>query len=286
TEEMLRRAADHARIRLFLGTMVDRDEVFVNGVKVGETGYQYPPRKYDVPLSALHPGENEVEIRLVVETGQGRLTPGKKFAIFCEDINAKTERDTDGREIKEDSVIYWDVDLSGEWAYRILARMDAPIPPTDFVNWHPTGLFNGMAAPCVFYTIGGFLWYQGEANADFVRLSEEESSKEAPLEDYEDLQRRLMRGWRKLWHSNSEQATDAETLPFLYVQLPNFEVDLDETGIKQWAVIREKQRACLSEPRSGMVEGMGLGCDNDLHPHEKEPIGQKLAELAVGFKEK
>ncbi|MCR5676252.1 MAG: sialate O-acetylesterase, partial [Lachnospiraceae bacterium] len=46
TEEMLRRAADHARIRLFLGTMVDRDEVFVNGVKVGETGYQYPPRKY------------------------------------------------------------------------------------------------------------------------------------------------------------------------------------------------------------------------------------------------
>ena len=33
-------------MRLWLGTIVDNDIFYVNGVKVGETPYQYPPRKY------------------------------------------------------------------------------------------------------------------------------------------------------------------------------------------------------------------------------------------------
>ena len=267
------------RIRLFLGTLVDRDEVFINGTKVGETGYQYPPRKYDVPLTILRAGENEVEIRLGVETGAGRLTPDKKYSILCERGDAVTKRDTGGFVVEGEDGVLWDIDLSGEWTYRILARMEEAVPPTDFVNWHPTGLYNGMAAPCIFYTIDGFLWYQGEANADFATLPEDTCQRK---EDYEDLMRRLIHGWRDLWNTHSEM--EATTQPFLYVMLPNFTVDLDERGKKQWALIRKQQEACLNEPLTAMVNAVGLGCDNDLHPHEKEEIGTKLAALALEIK--
>ena len=272
-------AAD-LRVRLFLGTLVDRDEVFINGTRVGETGYQYPPRKYVVPAELLHAGENEVEIRLVVETGAGRLTPGKKYAILCENNDVITKRDTSGSVVSGEEGVLWEVDLAGEWAYRVLARMEEPVPPTDFINWHPTGLYNGMAAPCTCYTIAGFLWYQGESNADYALLTDETGN---PVEDYEDLMRRLIRGWRDLWNSRSEQTP--AVLPFLYVMLPNFTVDLDDTGMKQWAYIREKQKACLTEPATAMLNAVGLGCDNDLHPHEKEEIGAGLAALALNMSE-
>ena len=281
TEQMIAEMGD-CRVRLFLGTMVDRDVTYVNGVKVGETGYQYPPRKYEVPKEILHPGENEMEIRLVVENGKGRLTPGKKYALICEKADAKICRDTGGFEIKEPGDacgaedadgqgVLWELDLSGAWQFKKIARMDTPVPPTDFISWHATGLYNAMAAPCHRYTILGIIWYQGESNADHPW-------------NYEDLQRRLMRGWRKKWHEGSEQETlregdDTETIPFLYVQLPNFRIDLNGEGEKRWEEIRQDQSACLSEPLSGMITTMGLGCDNDLHPHEKEEIGKRLASL-------
>jgi len=36
-------------LRLFLGNVVDRDSVYINGTSIGATQYQYPPRKYSVP---------------------------------------------------------------------------------------------------------------------------------------------------------------------------------------------------------------------------------------------
>lgn len=42
---------------LRFGTLVDSDEMFLNGVKIGETGYQYPPRRYPVPEGLLREGK-------------------------------------------------------------------------------------------------------------------------------------------------------------------------------------------------------------------------------------
>ena len=30
-------------LKMYLGTLVDGDETYFNGVKIGETGYRYPP---------------------------------------------------------------------------------------------------------------------------------------------------------------------------------------------------------------------------------------------------
>ena len=57
---------------------MDSDETWINGVKVGQTPYQYPPRKYEIPEGLLKKGRNEVTVRLICENGHGRLTPDKE----------------------------------------------------------------------------------------------------------------------------------------------------------------------------------------------------------------
>lgn len=228
--------------RLFLGTIVDSDIVYINGVQTGRTEYQYPPRKYDVPEGLLREGENTMVIRVKCERGKGRFTPDKKYALFTE-----TE----------------EVDLTGIWQYRIGALCEA-IPETDFVNWKPTGLYHGMTAPCHKYTIAGIIWYQGESNTHVPDI-------------YLDLQERMIKGYRTAWQE--------EKLPFYYVQLPNFAIDLydsdaDETGCG-WPSVRELQRQALKIPDTGMVVSMDLGEDNDLHPLNKKDLGFRLALLAA-----
>ncbi|MBQ9643537.1 MAG: hypothetical protein IJV26_05800, partial [Lachnospiraceae bacterium] len=127
--------------KLWLGTIVDRDETYVNGVAVGRTDYQYPPRKYAVPAQVLHAGENCITVRVVVENGAGRFTPDKHYCLFAADCVTPEE---DPARIR----------LDGEWIFRTGARMQ-PCPETDFVNWKPTGLYNAMTAPCHDYVIEG-----------------------------------------------------------------------------------------------------------------------------------
>ena len=271
TEEMLR-VAGEGRVRLLLGTLVDRDEVYLNGQKVGETGYQYPPRKYEIPIDTLKEGENEIEIRLIVEHGEGRFTPGKLFALICEKDGTVTIRTKKDREILEGPVV-WQVDLTGEWKYQAYTQMP-PMPEIDFISWHPTGLYNAMTAPCHPYTISGIFWYQGESNAD----------KE---DDYGDELLRMIRGYRKRWatasvpekRAEASEEEQTEVLPFYCVQLPNFTVDLTEE--ESWPRIREMQRQCLSEPSCYLIAAIDLGADNDLHPHDKEPLGYRLALAAA-----
>lgn len=227
--------------KLWLGTIVDSDTVFINGLQVGRTDYQYPPRKYTVPEGVLREGENTIAIRVKCEKGKGRFTPGKKYALW-----------TDEEE----------VNLEGIWLYREGASCQE-VPETDFVNWKPTGLYHGMTAPCHNYTIAGILWYQGESNTHVPDV-------------YLDLQERMIRGYRAAWQD--------EKLPFYYVQLPNYAIDIhdsdtDETGYG-WPAVRELQRQALRVPYTGMVVSMDLGEDNDLHPLNKKDIGFRLALIA------
>lgn len=223
--------------KLWLGTIVDSDIVYINGMEVGRTEYQYPPRKYTVKKGILKAGENTIVIRVKVERGQGRFTPDKTYAIWNQDEK---------------------VNLEGTWKYRVGAECK-PSPETDFVSWKPTGLYHGMTYPCHNYKIAGVLWYQGESNADNPG-------------SYADLTERMVEGYREKWEN--------EKLPFYFVQLPNFEIDLDEKS-NDWPKLREAQRQGLALPYTGMVTAMDLGEDNDLHPLNKKDIGYRLALLAA-----
>lgn len=228
---------------LCLGTMVDADEVYVNGSLVGCTAYQYPERRYPVKAGMLHVGENFLVIRLISEQGEGRITPGKPFCL-------KTESG--------------EIPLSGTFQAKVGAVCEKR-PPVDFINWRSTGLYNGMAAPCEAFPIAGFLWYQGEANAHMPGVL-----------TYADKLKRLIEGYRKARKDNG--------LPFLYVQLPNFKIETyygnEEERDSDWGAMRLEQEKVLTLPGTGMVQTLGLGEDNDLHPHNKKDVGELLADLA------
>ena len=228
------------RARLFLGTMVDRDQVYVNGVQVGGTEYQYPPRKYDIPEGLTREKDNHVVIRLCVEHGLGRITPDKEYKIFNDEA---------------------EVSLDGKWYYKVAARC-GEIPPTDFINWHPEGLYNAMTAPCHNYPVDGVIWYQGESNTF------------EPW-DYVDLSKRMIAGYRQMWGE--------ENLPYILVQLPNFVIDIAPVN-DPWPTFRLKQSQLLEDPMVGMTVNMDLGEDNDLHPTGKRRIGKRLALWAAHMK--
>ncbi len=130
---------------LFLGTIKDSDIAYVNGIKVGETPYQYPPRIYKIPKEVLCVGENIITIRVVIYNNIGGFTKDKDYKIVMD--NNK------------------EINLNGIWFYHIGTTMDTLTPDTFFFGY-PTGLYNAMLYPVLKYTLTGFLWYQGESNTN------------------------------------------------------------------------------------------------------------------------
>jgi sialate O-acetylesterase len=126
----------------WLGTIVDADTVYVNGVEIGNTTYRYPPRKYPIPAGLLREGVNEIVIRVVCCKGEGEVTHGKSFRIFSDSGS---------------------VDLTGNWLYRV-GMTAVPRPDAFFFQWQPMGLYNAMIAPLLDYPVRGVIWYQGESN--------------------------------------------------------------------------------------------------------------------------
>jgi len=151
--------------KLILGRIVDSDSVFVNGVFVGTTGYQYPPRRYSFPSNLLKEGQNAIVVRVISESGNGGFVLDKHYELI-----------TGGQTI----------DLKGDWQYRLGATMDSLASQT-FIRWKPLGLYNAMISPLLNYAMKGVLWYQGESNA--MR----------PIE-YKELFPALIRDWRKNWN--------------------------------------------------------------------------------------
>lgn len=237
--------------KIWLGTLVDSDKTYVNGVFVGQTEYQYPPRKYEIPAGVLHEGINNVTVRLKAEyrfEGKNgpfvtaRFTPDKEYKVFDEDHR---------------------IELAGTWKYKIGAIADIPTYSMDFTNWKPAGLYNAMTAPCHKYTIGGFNWYQGESDCE-------------EREKYVDLFRRMVDGYRKEWND-----------PKLFtgvVQLPNFTIDNDPES-EAWQAMRETLRRLAGDDHDAdSIVTIDLGEDNDLHPQGKRELGRRLALLAAHYR--
>ena len=151
--------------KLNLGRIVDADSVFVNGVFVGTTSYQYPPRWYEIPSNVLKEGRNTIVVRVISNSGKGGFVPDKPYEIVCEGQT---------------------VDLKGIWQYRLGATME-PLGSQTFIRWKPVGLHNAMLAPLLNYSIRGVIWYQGESNAA------------RPVE-YRELFPAMIRDWRKHWN--------------------------------------------------------------------------------------
>jgi sialate O-acetylesterase len=227
--------------KLFMGRIVDADNIYINGVLSGSITYQYPPRRYDLPSGLLKPGKNLIVIRLTNNSGKGGFVPDKPYFLVA----------------GNDSI-----DLRGEWFYKVGHVFRPVIPDPGRINTtltmqnEPAGLYNTMVAPAINYTIKGFLWYQGEANT-------------GKPEEYQQLLPALINDWRYRWQQGN--------LPFLFVQLPNFMEVRYLPSESQWAELRFGQLKSLSVPNTAMAVTIDVGEWNDIHPLEKRVVGERLA---------
>lgn len=118
-------------------------------------------------------------------------------------------------------------------------------------------LYNAMIAPLVPYAVRGAIWYQGESNAGRAK-------------QYRTLFPAMIADWRERWGQDD--------LTFLLVQLAPFQKIVDQPGDSDWAELREAQLLATKKmPKVGMAVITDLGDEEDIHPKQKEPVGQRLA---------
>jgi len=117
----------------------------------------------------------------------------------------------------------------------------------------PAGLWNGMIAPLVPYTIRGAIWYQGESNAN----------SDQHAYNYRRLFATMIEDWRNRWGEGD--------FPFLFVQLANYQTN------GRWPVLRESQSETLRLANTAMAVTIDIGEPKDIHPKNKQDVGLRLA---------
>ncbi|SMP51778.1 protein of unknown function [Neorhodopirellula lusitana] len=121
----------------------------------------------------------------------------------------------------------------------------------------PSVLYNEMIHPLIPFAIRGAIWYQGESNVK-------------QPEQYRKLFPTLIRSWREEWGQGE--------FPFYYVQIAPFKYLREPYPV---ALLREAQLETLSVPNTGMAVTMDIGQEDNIHPKAKQPVGERLAMIAL-----
>ena len=243
--------------RLLLGTLFDRDVTYLNGKQIGQTGYQYPPRRYDIPEGLLREGDNVIAIRFINKYGACHFIPEKPYMLcFGDDRMSQNPMPKDV------------LPLGDEWKMKVGAEM--PQCPSSDVSLQnlPTTLYNAVLYPLAPYAINGIVWYQGESN----------TGNPAPYADY---LKKLMGSWRDRWQD--------QQMPFVIVQLANYD-GRQQTGFPRpitpqvepansgWAQLREAQRtAAKADAHAELAVINDLGETVDIHPLRKKEVAERIA---------
>ena len=254
---------------LWMGTIVDADTAYVNGVEVGSTPYCYPPRRYHVPAGTLHAGTNLIALRVQKNSANGpiRFFTEKPYYLFTENtfVAPVIYRNLEER---TESLYPLDgerIDLSGNWKMKVDVQL-RDCPPQMFFEWLPTALYNSMLAPCFKHAIAGALWYQGESDAMH------------PAE-YKDMLLKMIDLWRHKFVYGSKD------LPFVIVQLPNWSDGWNEDITSKdggWAQTRQVQSDVAEiAGHTGLAVTIDAGEWNDLHPEKKKTVGSRAAKEAL-----
>lgn len=238
---------------LHIGAVDDMDATYVNGQKIGGlagSGYYNTPREITVPKSLLVQGRNVIAIRAIDTGGPGVFVGPIKL------INRKGD----------------EISLEGTWKSQLIAEiyqgqfyvyhLDTDMstrPNIVLLNPNlPTVLYNAMIHPLAPYTIKGAIWYQGESNV-------------GRAEQYKQLFPTMIGDWREKWGYD---------FPFYFVQIAPYIYNPDAT--KQASQeLRDAQRLSLKTPNTGMAVTLDIGNATNIHPADKQDVGDRLARLAL-----
>ncbi|MBO9617635.1 MAG: sialate O-acetylesterase [Niabella sp.] len=173
------------------------------------------------------------------------LAAGKDLAPILERYESNLKNYPNELKQYETALEHWKQDSAGN---------KKPVKPIDPLknSKSPTKLYNAMIHPLIPFSIKGVIWYQGESNADRAY-------------QYRELFPALINSWRKEWGSD---------FPFYFVQIaPQY---------KQNPEIREAQLLTYQKvPKTGMAVITDAGDSLNIHPRNKEIVGQRLALWAL-----
>ena len=160
---------------------------------------------------------------------------------------------------------YWGGTRSCAWMTEAHAREVQPeqCAATDLAEWPqnaPGVLYRNMVLRTAPYAARGVLWYQGESDDDFVQ-----SRHRAALDA-------VMADWRAAWGNPG--------LPFLVVQLPGFDHQIDAAARNYPAIRACQQQAVDSDAHAWLCSISDAGEEFDIHPRNKKSVGERLALLA------
>lgn len=246
-------------IRFDCGTVRDFTTVYWNGTKVAETTpATLPPGaggkfSYIIPASETKAGKATIAVRVYTPRGNAGLDvspTGFNFRLTCDGLIAF---------------------LAGDWLAKAeyeLPKLEAaasetipsePAMPMQARNI-PGYLYNAMIHPVVPYGLRGFIWYQGETNANFAH-------------QYHQIFPALIRDWRALWNNPD--------LPFYFCSLAAFGPIARQPGDSAWAELREAQHVTTRLPATGEAILIDIGEEKDIHPRNKKDAGERLATVAL-----
>ena len=215
------------------------ESVYFNSELVGGRIIWDSIREYTIPAKLVRPGGNSIVVRINKSGGEGSVWGNPELLrLRKDDENA--------------------IPLAGEWQYRFgLEVKDAPPPPEFPQNPNfPTLLSNAMIEPLIPFAIRGVIWYQGESNAGRAH-------------QYRQLFPELINDWRRRW--------GGQDFPFLFVQLANWLETAPDPDDNDWAELREAQLMTLAVKNTGMAVAIDIGDAYDIHPKNKQAVGQRLA---------
>lgn len=120
--------------------------------------------------------------------------------------------------------------------------------------YEPSYLFSAGVTPLGHYPVDGVIWYQGESNAHNIEL-------------HSDLFKAMAGSWRKYFRN--------PRLPIYFAQLSSL-------NRPSWPTFRNSQRILAKEVAySGMAVTHDCGDSLDVHPRRKQPVGHRMALLAL-----
>lgn len=223
---------------LSLGVIDDMDQTWVNGVPVGGINDWTTHRLYPVSAGVLKPGVNEIMIFVRDNGGPGG------FAGPADEVKLALA----GGDV---------LALPGGWQYSVVDHRigGPPAPPWTGVA-SVSKIYNAMIAPFGPIGLKGVAWYQGEADVG--------------VPGYD----RRLAAWMADWRA---QFRDPQ-LPFLIVGLAGWGKVTSKPVESGWAALINEQRLGVQrDRRAALVSAIDLGNPSDIHPSDKQRVGQRLA---------
>jgi len=241
---------------LSLGSIDDFDVTYFNNVPIGSTGQKTPEwhkffRKYAVPGKLVQAGRNVITVRVFDRWKDGGFTgTPEQMSLALAVASSKS------------------IPLAGPWKFDIEYRRDTepeqpmPVGPSGPGNiYSPGAIYNAMIHPLTPMAIRGVLWYQGENNV-------------YRYQEYARLLAGLIVDWQRRWNRPN--------LPFLVIQLPNYENPSAEPSDPNLAHLREAQvEAVRASRNAALIVGIDTNPITDCHSPVKAPIGERSAAAAL-----